>query len=617
MTGAACDQPLFPACTTQWGLQMPVAPIGIHIQPSFPTTCECLWQAREHLRLDARQECILEPEDGLDLAASETRMRERMPWMHENMIVNGSLNALTRADARRTRAEGLCNGRGIHSVQLPFGFLKRNGFRLDPPKECRCFPGYVGVACEQELDKGRLTHGCVNDCSGRGACINNQCRCRDGTWGIDCSLPGDGPLPSVGADVGGSELRPRIYVYEMPPRFTSWFATFRRGDWTRDHWYGCDVIVHKQLLASPYRTLDPDRADFFFIPLYLSLGYYTHRYYFKHFTHTAQPVLRDALRYVRTTWPYLEKHPGRHLMVMTQDQGTRFVRREVPGAARLIVIHHWGAPATVVVDGEAQGDHIVGQDIVVPPFLDWVGLTEMNRWLPDLCAEASTAGCTAALRERVLMLSQYGQRTRFKHLLFFSGKMNFKWGKSYSLGARAAVWHRWHNDSRFLIHAFDQGVQEKLPFAQHAESYATAKFCLAPAGYGFSSRQYEAILIGCVPVTIQDDVEMAFEEVLPWARFSVRLKFADIERLDEVLEAIPDEEVLRMRRVLGCVWPRMLWLANGLYGSPLDTSSTIRAARPHDAFHTLMWTLRRRLGKEVPSDGWQVAGESCDTILYN
>ena len=606
MTGASCDQPLFPACTTQWGFRMPVAPIGIHIQPSFPTTCECLWQAREHLRLDARQECILEPADGLDLAATLARMRKRMPWMHENMIANASLNELTRADAERTRADGLCNNRGIHSVQLPFGFLKRNGFRLNPPKECRCFPGYAGAACEQELDKGRLTHGCVNGCSGQGACINNHCRCRDGVWGVDCSLP-RGPPRSAGLE--GGELRPRIYVYEMPPRFTSWLATFRRGDWTKDHWYGGDIIVHKQLLSSPYRTLDPERADFYFIPLYLSMGYYTHRYYFKHFTHTAQPVLRDALKYVSTTWPYLHRLPGRHIMVMTQDQGTRFVRREVPEAARLIVVHHWGAPATVVVDREAQGDHIVRQDIVVPPFHGQQA--EMNRWLPGLCADASAAGCTLPLRERALMLSRHGEQTRFRHLLFFSGKMNFKWGKSYSLGVRAAVWHRWRNDSRFLIHAFDHGVQEKLPFSQHAESYATAKFCLAPAGYGFSSRQYEAILIGCVPVTIQDDVEMAFEEVVPWERFSVRLKFSDIERLDEILEAIPDEAVFRMRRELGCVWPRMLWLADGLYGRPIDSSAAIRAARPRDAFATLMWNLRRRLGKEMPSDEWRVAGESC------
>ena len=42
-------------------------------------------------------------------------------------------------------------------------------------------------------------------------------------------------------------------------------AAFRRGDWTRDHWYGVDVILHTQLLRSPYRTLDPEDADFFYI----------------------------------------------------------------------------------------------------------------------------------------------------------------------------------------------------------------------------------------------------------------------------------------------------------------------------------------------------------------
>ena len=53
---------------------------------------------------------------------------------------------------------------------------------------------------------------------------------------------------------------------------------------------------------------------------------------------------------------------------MTQDQGNRFVRSSVPESAPLIMIHHWGAPKTVIVDGGAQGDHMVGHDMTVPPF---------------------------------------------------------------------------------------------------------------------------------------------------------------------------------------------------------------------------------------------------------
>ena len=56
---------------------------------------------------------------------------------------------------------------------------------------------------------------------------------------------------------------------------------------------------------------------------------------------------------------------------------------------------------------------------------------------------------------------------------------------------------------RVLIMTFDNGVQEKVPLEQHVANYATSKFCLAPAGYGFSSRQYECVLVGCVPIIIQ------------------------------------------------------------------------------------------------------------------
>ena len=73
------------------------------------------------------------------------------------------------------------------------------------------------------------------------------------------------------------------------------------------------------------------QADFFFIPLHLSLGYYSHRYYFKHFTQPAHKPLRDAIAYVKATWPqHWARRGGRdHIMVMTQDQGNRFVRAQV------------------------------------------------------------------------------------------------------------------------------------------------------------------------------------------------------------------------------------------------------------------------------------------------
>ena len=75
----------------------------------------------------------------------------------------------------------------------------------------------------------------------------------------------------------------------------------------------------------------------------------------------------------------------------------------------------------------------------------------------------------------------------------------------------------------------------------------SSKFCLAPSGMGFSTRSYESIAQGCVPLVIQDDplsatsVDQAFEELLPWANFSLRLTQADIPNLPQILDAFPDD----------------------------------------------------------------------------
>ena len=91
-----------------------------------------------------------------------------------------------------------------------------------------------------------------------------------------------------------------------------------------------------------------------------------------------------------------------------------------------------------------------------------------------------------------------------------------------------------------------------------------SKFCLAPSGMGFSTRSYESIAQGCVPLVIQDDpltntsVDQAFDELLPWRQFSVRLRQRDIPHLPELLASFPDGEWRRLKRNLGCVWSRVL-----------------------------------------------------------
>jgi len=55
-----------------------------------------------------------------------------------------------------------------------------------------------------------------------------------GHWGIDCSL--NASSLGLAAAKGSEPPRPRIYVYDLPPKWNAWIAAYRRGDWTRDHW---------------------------------------------------------------------------------------------------------------------------------------------------------------------------------------------------------------------------------------------------------------------------------------------------------------------------------------------------------------------------------------------
>ena len=73
------------------------------------------------------------------------------------------------------------------------------------------------------------------------------------------------PLPAAAPQL-------RIYIYDLPPQFNSWLAAhFRRpGRWDQSYLYSLDAKLHRWLLRSPYRTLDPAQADYFLVPAYPS-----------------------------------------------------------------------------------------------------------------------------------------------------------------------------------------------------------------------------------------------------------------------------------------------------------------------------------------------------------
>ena len=75
-----------------------------------------------------------------------------------------------------------------------------------------------------------------------------------------------------------------------------------------------NFFLLERILNSPYRTHDPEQADFFFIPTFdLCLS---------RARTSRSKLVAWAVSYVRDTWPYWDRSGGKnHLLVTADDQG--------------------------------------------------------------------------------------------------------------------------------------------------------------------------------------------------------------------------------------------------------------------------------------------------------
>lgn len=108
-------------------------------------------------------------------------------------------------------------------------------------------------------------------------------------------------------------------------------------------------------------------------------------------------------------------------------------------------------------------------------------------------------------------------------------------------------------------------------------------FCLCPLGWApWSPRLVEAVVFGCIPVIIADDIVLPFADAIPWEEIGVFVAEKDVPYLDTILTSIPVHVILRKQRLLAN--PSMKQAM--LFPSP---------AQPGDAFHQILNGLARKL----------------------
>lgn len=157
-------------------------------------------------------------------------------------------------------------------------------------KRAHCLCGGATGKCEQDGRRptGKVTEPCPGSskCSGQGTCDGNGfCHCKPGYWGLDCAetLGSDGrlalslPAPRPNQVHAPESARPRVYVHSIP-------VLLRTGAGFYHDFY---ERLTDRVLASEYRTADPEHADYYWLPGPVRRGQFL-----------------DKLKYVKRRWPY-------------------------------------------------------------------------------------------------------------------------------------------------------------------------------------------------------------------------------------------------------------------------------------------------------------------------
>ncbi|KAJ0243677.1 Exostosin domain-containing protein [Hirschfeldia incana] len=290
----------------------------------------------------------------------------------------------------------------------------------------------------------------------------------------------------------------KVYVYEMPKKFTLdllWLfhntyketsnATSNGSPVHRlieqhsvDYWLWADLISpeSERRLRSVVRVHKQEEADFFYVPFFTTISFFLLE------KEQCKALYREALKWV-TDQPAWKRSEGRdHIFPIHHPWSFKTVRKFVKNAIWLLPdmdsTGNWYKPGQVSLE----------KDLVLP-------------YVPnvDRC-DAKCLSDTAPLRTT---------------LLFFRGRLKRNAGGKI----RAKLGAELSGVKDVIITEGTAGEGGKLA-AQ--DGMRRSLFCLCPAGDTPSSaRLFDAIVSGCIPVIVSDELELPFEGILDYKKVAV------------------------------------------------------------------------------------------------
>ncbi|CAH8271927.1 unnamed protein product [Arabidopsis lyrata] len=325
----------------------------------------------------------------------------------------------------------------------------------------------------------------------------------------------------------------KIYVYDLPASFNDDWVT--ASDRCATHLFAAEVAIHRALLSSDVRTLDPEEADFFFVPVYVSCNFSTSNG-FPSLSH-ARSLLSSAVDFLSDHYPFWNRTQGSdHVFVASHDFGACFhamedmaIEEGIPEFMKKSIILQ-----TFGVKYKHPCQEV--EHVVIPPYIP-----------PE------------SVQRAIEKAPANGRRDIWA---FFRGKMEVNpkniSGRFYSKGVRTAILKKFGGRRRFYLN--------RHRFAGYRSEIVRSVFCLCPLGWApWSPRLVESAVLGCVPVVIADGIKLPFSETVRWPEISLTVAEKDVRSLRKILEHVAATNLSVIQRNLhGPVFKRAL-----LYNVPM------------------------------------------------
>ncbi|KAK9808075.1 hypothetical protein WJX73_003049 [Symbiochloris irregularis] len=391
--------------------------------------------------------------------------------------------------------------------------------------------------------------------------------------------------------------KPAIYIYDLPQSFQN--GTRVRSLELYDWWgYGSEKRIPEMLELAGHRTLDAETADYFLVPAWI-YGI-SHQPYIRELEYEDMEypppellAIRAVLDYIRDKWPHWDAKGGKdHIWTMSADHGFCGLSMAGPTPGMIsssVILTQWGlmnfethceVEDRIMNFGDCGDRKLIKQMAAkgqvrldrLPCFNPYKDIAVPSpAWDHD-----ESAGPRREMQEEDEVYTEDGRLVMDvmsdvkNHTLFFVG--GARWDTpDYSHGVRQTLFRLFNDTPGFRL-VEKKGGDNPLSHKAMMREMGRSHFCLAPAGDGYETRLKLAVNVGCIPLVIQDEIQVAFEDVLPYKDFAIRLGQHMLYRLPEILGDLLSQKrehadkpmlVEAMRRRLSCASQFLNWHAEG------------------------------------------------------